>query len=107
MKSIATNVMPPIQVIGEGVKESVLRDRLMERGVEDCHLRNVWAKNLARRENSFDIIRVVQGGQVNARLDSLKYVVVNQSGLSEQFSTVNYSMSYRMNVSWRPHLRYS
>ena len=106
MKSIATNVMPPIQVIGQGVKENVLRDRLMERGVEDRHLRKGWAKNLARRENSFDIIGVVQGGQVNARLDSLKYVVVNQSGLSEQFSTVNYPMSYRMNVSWRPHLRY-
>jgi hypothetical protein len=71
MKSVTTNVVASIQVIGHGVEVCILRDGMVEGGIKNCDLRQPWTEDLPRRQNTLDVVRVVQRSQFDAFLDSL------------------------------------
>ncbi len=48
MEAVATDAMTPIEVIRQGVEESLLRNRMMKRSVEHGDLGNVLAKEFSR-----------------------------------------------------------
>jgi len=61
MKSVTTNVVASIPVIGHGVEVCMLWDGMMEGGVKNCDLRQFLTEYLPRRQNTLDIVGVVQG----------------------------------------------
>jgi hypothetical protein len=71
MKSVTTNVVASIQVIGHGVEVCMLWDGMMEGRVKNCDLRQFWTKYVPRRQNTLDVVGVVQGSQIDAFLNSL------------------------------------
>src|SRR5262249_15894156 len=81
VKSEASNMMAAIQVIGKSVEVCVLRNGLMKRGVKNRYLRDTRTEHAPGRENAFDVVRVVERGQVDAFLNPLQHLVRDHGGL--------------------------
>ena len=44
---------------------------MMERSIEDCHLGNGLAEELASGQNAFNIVRIVKWGKIDTVFDPL------------------------------------
>src|ERR1035438_2635864 len=66
MKAVAADAVTPVKGIGQGVKESVLRDRMVKRGIEHGHLGNILAEEFSRSHDALDVVGIVQRRKIDA-----------------------------------------
>ena len=81
------------------VKVSLLGNRVVEGGVEDGDLRNVFAQQFLRCLDAFDVVGIVQRREVDALLDVLQDLVVDQRRLREQLSAMHHAMSNGVDIA--------
>src|SRR5579864_5244276 len=82
----------------------MLRQSVVESGVEHCHLRRACSEQATRRQNSFDVIRIVQRGELNTVLNPFQNLIGNDGRLGEALTSVHYAMPNRVNVARPVHL---
>src|SRR4030095_859373 len=71
----------------------------MKRGVEDGYLGQTTAEHFASGENTFDVRRIMQRGEIDAVFDSFEYFIGYQDGMGKSFASMDHSMADRVNVS--------
>ena len=71
---------------------------MMERRIEYRYLRDLFAEQLPRRANAFDVVWIVQRRKIDTILDALQYSAVDERGFWEEFSAVHHAMADRMYV---------
>src|SRR5271166_3575360 len=72
---------------------------MMKRGIEYGHLGNVLAKELSRRQDALDVVRVVKRRKINAVFNSLQDLAVDKGRLREQLAAMHNAMPNRLNVT--------
>ena len=60
----------------------------MKRGIEHSNLRDVWQMDLAGADSP-EIVRVVEGRDVDIISDPFDYILVDQDGGAERFASMN------------------
>src|ERR1039458_6456991 len=81
MEAVSADTVTPIQVIGEGVQESLLGHRMMKRSIKYGHLRNILAEEFSRSHDALDVVRIVKWRKVYAVFNILKYLGVDKGRL--------------------------
>src|SRR5664280_25061 len=66
MEAVPADAVTPIEVIRQGVQESLLRDRMMKRSIKYGHLGNILAEEFSRSHNALDVVRIVQWRKIDA-----------------------------------------
>ena len=72
---------------------------MMEGGVEDRHLGNILAEELARRHDALEVVRIMKRGQIDALFNALQDLAVDERRLGKQLAAVHYAMAHGLNVS--------
>src|SRR4051794_18390994 len=72
---------------------------MMKRRVEHSHLRQTFTKQFACRQNSFHIVWIVQGRQIDALLDALEHPIIDQCRFLKQLPAMHHAMSYGVHIS--------
>src|SRR5579864_2968831 len=98
MESVPPDAVPPVQVIWDGIQVGHLGKRMMKGSIEHRHLGNVFAEGFAGCLDAFDVVWIVNRGQIDAVLKSLQNRVVNQGRLCEHLTAMHHSVSYRIYV---------
>src|SRR3989442_9037743 len=98
VKSVTPYPMASIELIRERVKIWVFGQSLVKRGIEYCYLRQSTTKHLTRRDNAFDIGRIVERRKVNTILYAAQHFICNQNRVCEPLAAVYNSMTNSMNI---------
>ena len=98
MKTISPNAVPPVKMIGNCIEVSLLRKRMMERSIKHRDLRQIFAEQIARGHDPLNIFRIVQWRQIDAVLDPLQHLVVDQRRFFEHFAAVHNAVAYGVYV---------
>src|ERR1700722_1079449 len=80
---------------------------MMERSIENSHLRNSIAEEFARGKNALDVFRIVQGSKINTVFNPLQHLVVDQCRFGELFTPVHHAVSHGLHVRRALDLRYA
>ena len=108
MEAVAANTVPPIEMIRNSIKVSVLGNRMVERSVEHRHLRNVLAEKISRTARMpLMLLGLCRGARSMQSSIALQHLVVNQGRLGEHLAAVHHAMPNRVNVGRAPNLRHS
>ncbi len=99
VEAVAADPVAQVEMIRNRVQIRALRQRVVKRRIENRHLRNPRAQQLAHRANSPEIRGIVQGGEVDAIFDSAHNLVGNEDGIRKKFTAVHHAMSDRVNVT--------
>ncbi len=99
VKSVTPNAVPAVQVIRDSVKVGLLWKRVMERGVEHGDLRHPRSEELARRQDSPDVVGIMQRRQVDAIFNALQHLVVDQRRFFEHLSAMHDAVPHGVNVA--------
>jgi hypothetical protein len=97
VEAIATDAVALVEHIGERVQERRLGHALVERRVEDGHVRSI-GKELARGAISLDVGRVVKGGELEAFLDAPQHLIVDPNGGAEPLASVHHAVADRLDL---------
>ena len=87
--------------MGQGVEVVHGGNGLMERGVEDRHLRRT-GQHLLDRENAFQIGGVVQRRDLEQRADLPLHIFVDDAALGEEFAAVRHAVTDGFDLVERP-----
>src|SRR5215472_4177367 len=99
MKSVAPDLMAPVQLIRDRIKVGMLRQRLVKRGVEDSDLGQSCPEDVSRGADAFDISRIVQRRKIDAAFNAAHDFVVDQHRVRKLLATMHHSMTDRVNIS--------
>src|SRR5271157_749491 len=99
MKTVAADAVPPVEVVGDGVQVSLLRNRVVKRSIEHSHLGNIFAKKLARRNDALNVLGIMKRSKLNAVFNPLQDLAVDQRRLREHLAAVHNAMPNGVNVS--------
>ena len=89
VEAVAADAVSTIQVVRHGVQVRLFRDRCMERGIEHRYLRYCRAEDLSGGSNSSDVIRIMQGSQVDALLDTPQDFIIDERRFLEQLAPMD------------------
>src|ERR1700739_4787783 len=98
MEPVAAAAGTTVEVIRNGIQIRLLRNRMMERGIEDCHLGNGLTEEFARGPNALEVVWIVKWGKVDAVFDPLQHLVVNQGRFREHLAAMHHAMSHGMDI---------
>ena len=104
VEAVAANVMAAVELVWDRVQVGIVGQRLMERGVKDCDLRQPDAEQLACSADAFQVARIVQRCQLNAILDPAEHFVGNEDRVRESFAAMHNPVSDGVQVGDAPHL---
>ena len=91
--------MTAIQMVRHRVEVSVLGNRGVKSGIEDCDLRRRLAEDLPQRPNSAQVVGIMERRQVDAVFDSLQHLIVDDDRFLEQLAAMHHAVSHRVDVS--------
>ena len=92
METVTAHAILFVIFIGKGIHEVFGRNGLVERGVEHGDLRRV-RQDILHRKDTFQIGRIVQGGQFEASLDLLFDGFVDDRAVLEIFAAMRHAVS--------------
>ena len=98
MEAIATNAILLVQLVGNGIHESLRRHGLMEGGVEYAYLRQA-GHQLLHSVHTLQVGGVMEGSQIRALLKHLQHLVGKDHALVELLATVHHAMTYGINLA--------
>src|SRR5689334_509718 len=99
VESISSDAMAAVQMVRHRVEICLIWNRMMKGSIEHRDLRHSTAKQLARRRDPFEIIRIVQRRQVDAFLYALDHSLIDQRRFLEQLTAVYDSMTHGLYVT--------
>jgi hypothetical protein len=98
VEPVPADPVTAVEMIRDGVEIGLFGNGMMEGGIKDGHLGNARTKELASCQNAFDVVRIVEGSEIDAVLDSLQNRVIDENGFLEQLPTVDHTVSDGLNV---------
>ena len=104
VKSIAPDAMTAVEMVGQRVEVSVLGNRRVKSGIEYRHLRRRLAEDLPQGPNSAQVIGIMEGREVDAVLDPLQHLIVDDGRFLEKLAAMHDTVSRGMDVSQTPNL---
>src|SRR5262245_34806539 len=99
MKAIPPDAVAPVKVIGQRVQVSFFGHRRVKGGIEYRHLWCRLAEDLPHGANATQVVGIVKRREVDALLDPLHHLVVDDYGLLEQLAAVHNTVSDCMDVA--------
>ena len=93
VKAVTPDAMPAIQLIRNRVDVRHLGQCVMERGVEDGHARSRSPKNSSRCSNARDVVRIVQGREIDEILELTDDCVVDERRFGESLAPMHHPMT--------------
>ena len=98
MKAVTAHLVAAVELVGEGVQVSALRQGLVERRVEDGDLRQARPEQLPGGLNAFDVGRVVQRRQLDHVFDAVEHFVGDEDGVREALAAMHDAVADGVNV---------
>ena len=92
VEAVATDLVLVVEAARDGVHVGLCRHRLVERGVEDHHLRSL-RQDLRDSGDTLEIGRVVQRSEGDALLDPLYHLRGDETALREDGATMQHAVS--------------
>src|SRR5690606_6027364 len=89
VETVTPNLVPAIELIGNCVQERAFGQRVVERGIENRHLRHSWPQCRTRGLYTAQVGGVVQRCELDVVFNAAQYVRVNRYGTLELLATMN------------------